>query len=103
MRGLATEDLAKWRRGYFKGGDPGKYLPAAVMARLLVDPNDEMARRYINDDRAATQHYHFAVLNWARLLPLFADVLEPDTIETFRAHAAKTDAYRTGQVLRIIS
>ena len=96
VRGLGTEDLERWRRGYFQGGDPGKYLPSAAMARLMLDPDDAMARRYLNDDRAPTQHYHFAVLNWARLLPLFADVLEPETIATFRNQAARTDAYRTG-------
>lgn len=96
VRGLGQEDLAKWRRGYFRGGDPGKYLPSAAMARLMLNPDDAMARQYLNDDRAPTQHYHFAVLNWARLLPLFGDVLTPETLATFRRHAARTDAYRTG-------
>ena len=63
--GLAKEDLQRWRTGYFAGGDPGKYLPGAAMARLIEDPNDAEARRYMNDDRSYKEQYHFAAVNWA--------------------------------------
>lgn len=77
---LAAEELDKWRRGYFAGGDPGKYLPGAAMAKLLVDPADAEVRRYQNDDRSAREQYHFAAVNWARFYPLFGEaVLTPET------------------------
>lgn len=79
LRTLGTEDLAKWRSGYFTGGDPGKYLPGAAIARLILDPADVEARRYMNDDRSYREHYHFAAVNWARFYPLFGEqVLTPD-------------------------
>ncbi len=76
---LAGEDLARWRRGYFRGGDPGKYLPGAAMAKLLIDPDDAMARQYMNDDRSYRELYHFAGLNWSRFLPAFGDALTERT------------------------
>jgi hypothetical protein len=71
LRTLAAEDLGTWRRGYFAGGDPGKYLPGAAMSRLMLDPADAEARRYMNDDRSYREHYHFAAVNWARFYPLY--------------------------------
>ncbi|MDQ3813047.1 MAG: hypothetical protein M3347_03750, partial [Armatimonadota bacterium] len=88
LKGLAGEDLAKWRTGYFAGGDPGKYLPGAAMAKLLLNPADAEARRYMNDERSYKEHYHFAAVNWARFLPLFGDALTPET----RAKLAKAAA-----------
>jgi hypothetical protein len=96
VRGLSKEDLARWRRGYFKGGDPGKYLPTAALARVIVDPEDEMARTYLNDARSPKEHYHFAALNWARVLPLAPDLLTDETLATFRQKAANSAGYRTG-------
>lgn len=77
--GLKDEDLSKWRKGYFAGGDPGKFLPGAAMAKLLANPDAADVRQYMNDDRSYKEHYHFAVVNWARFLPLFGDVLTPET------------------------
>lgn len=93
VRALATVDLGSYRRGYFTGGDPGKYLPLHAMARLVLDADDAEARRYLNDNRAPTQHYHFAAVNWARLIPMFGDVLEPKTLETFIQKARERNTY----------
>lgn len=94
--GLKGEDLQKWRTGYFAGGDPGKYLPGAAMAKLLADPADAMARRYLNDDRSFKEQYHFAAVNWARTLPLFGAALTDETRQKVAAQAAKTAAYLNG-------
>jgi hypothetical protein len=96
VRGLASEDLERWRRGYFRSGDPGKYLPTATMARLMVDPQDRQARKLINDDRSPREHYHFAAVNWARFLPLWGDVLTPKTRASLAEHAWNYDAYLNG-------
>jgi hypothetical protein len=85
---LALEDLKKWRTGYFAQGDPGKYLLGAAMAKLLKDPADAMARQYMNDARAANEHYHFAAVNWARFLPIFKDALTPETFTAWSQKAA---------------
>lgn len=90
---LATNDLAKWRRGYFAGGDPGKYLPGAAMARLLVDPEDAPARAFMNDARSPKEHYHFAAINWARFLPLFGAALTPETKKILASEAGKYSGY----------
>ncbi len=90
---LAQEDLSKWRRGYFAGGDPGKYLPGAAMAKLLVNPDDAEARKFMNDDRSPKENYHFAAINWARFLPLFGEALTPETKSALAAAAAKYSAY----------
>ncbi|MBC8039218.1 MAG: hypothetical protein H7Y06_01605, partial [Opitutaceae bacterium] len=90
---LAKEDLGKWRRGYFAGGDPGKYLPGAAMARLLLDPTDAEARRYMNDARSPREHYHFAAINWARFLPLFGETLTPANRTLLAERAAKFSDY----------
>lgn len=79
VAGLKDENLQKWRTGYFASGDPGKFLPGAAMAKLLTDPKAADAIQYMNDDRSYKEHYHFAVVNWARFLPLFGDVLTADT------------------------
>ena len=90
---LATHDLGKWRRGYFSGGDPGKYLPNAAMARLLENPEDAQARQFMNDERSPKEHYHFAALNWARFLPIFGAILTPATRQALAQNAARYDAY----------
>lgn len=95
--GLAGEDLAKWRRGYFTGGDPGKYLPGAAMARLLKDPEDAMARKYLNDDRSWREQYHFAAVNWGRVLPLFGAALTPETRRKLAKGAAGNHAYLSAE------
>jgi hypothetical protein len=96
IRALAQEDLARWRRGWFKGGDPGKYLPGAAMARLLVDPADDMARSYMNDERSYAEHYHFAAVNWARFLPQFRAALNDDTFERLKQAAGANVDYLSG-------
>ena len=93
---LATNDLGKWRRGYFAGGDPGKYLPGAAMARLLLDPGDPEAPKYLNDERSPKEHYHFAAVNWARMLPVFGDALTPGTRQVLQDQAARYGAYLEG-------
>jgi len=79
LDGLATADLGTWRRGYFTGGDPGKYLPLHAMAKLMKDPAAADALSYMNDTRSYKEHYHFAAVNWARFLPIFGEALTPDT------------------------
>ncbi|TVR43914.1 MAG: hypothetical protein EA402_08520, partial [Planctomycetota bacterium] len=96
IRHLAQEDLARWRRGFFRGGDPGKYLPGAAMAKLLVDPEDAEAIRYMNDERSPREHYHFATVNWARFLPLFRNVLSEDTLREFKAGGSRYTDYISG-------
>ncbi len=93
MRELATVDLGTYRRGYFAGGDPGKYLPLHAMARLLLDADDEQAHHYLNDDRSPTEHYHFAAVNWARLIPLFGDALTTRTMRRFADNASNRNTY----------
>lgn len=73
LEGLARDELGKWRRGYFAGGDPGKYLPGHAMAKLLLNPEDPDPGRFMNDDRSHKEHYHFAAVNWARFWPLFGE------------------------------
>ncbi len=90
---VATQRLDQWREGYFTGNDPGKYLPGAAMARLILDPQDADALRLMNDRRSPKEHYHFAAVNWARFLPLFGSILTEDTRSTFRKAAAEYTAY----------
>jgi hypothetical protein len=71
-------DLGTWRRGYFSGGDPGKYVPPVVYARLLANPDDADAIAIMNDGRSSREHYHFAALNWARFYPLMGDKVLTD-------------------------
>ena len=94
--GLITADLGGWRRGYFAGGDPGKYLPGHAMARLVRDPKDAEALKYMNDDRSYKEHYHFAAVNWARFYPIFADALTDETKEKLFAAAKKYGSYHSG-------
>lgn len=85
IEGVANNDLGTWRRGFFTGGDPGKYLPLHAMARLILDPEDEQARHFMNDERSPREHYHFAALNWSRFWPLFGEqVLTEQTRRRFR-------------------
>ncbi|MFW6066536.1 MAG: hypothetical protein ACOC9S_06920, partial [Planctomycetota bacterium] len=94
IRALATVDLRMYRMGYWsKGNDPGKYLPLHAMARLVLDADDPQAHKFLNDDRAPKQHYHFAAVNWSRLVPMFGEVLEPETREAFVAKASSRDSY----------
>ena len=96
VEGLATSELAQWRRGYFTGGDPGKYLPGPAMAKLMRDPDDAQARRFMNDERSYREHYHFAAVNWARFLPLFGDALTPETKTKLAQQAGRFTAYLNG-------
>ena len=93
LKGLATNDLSVWRRGWFTGGDPGKYLPGAAMAMLLLKSDDQTARQYMNDGRSPTEHYHFAAVNWARFLPLFGEALTSETRQKFAQQAARYGSY----------
>ena len=95
LRGVAPGSLGKWRRGYFTGGDPGKYLPGQAMAKLLLDPEDSEAHKYQNDLRSAEEHYHFAAVNWARFLPIFGEhVLTPETRQRLSRAAFTYDRYK---------
>lgn len=92
--GLVTVDLSAYRRGYFSGGDPGKYLPGHAMARLIENPDDADAIRYMNDARSPQEHYHFAAVNWARFYPLFGDrILSPATRAVFNQQAGRYSDY----------
>ncbi len=95
VENLAQEDLRRWRTGFFAGGDPGRYLPPAAMAKLLLDPEDAMAREHLNDRRSPTEHDAGAAVNWARLLPLFPQALAPATRREFATRAAGA-SYLTG-------
>ncbi len=93
IEGLADGSLEKWRKGYFSGGDPGKYLPGHAMAKLLLNPDDPEPAKYMNDERSYKEHYHFAAVNWARFFPIFRDVLTPVTSAKFADEAAKYNSY----------
>jgi hypothetical protein len=91
---LATNDLSTWRKGYFSGGDQGKYLPGASMAKLMLNPDDADVRKYMNDERSYKEHYHFAAVNWARFYPLFGEqVITPETKQKLVGEAQKYSAY----------
>lgn len=97
LSALAEGGLDRWRRGYFSGGDPGKYLPGHAMAKLLLNPDDPEPARYMNDERSYKEHYHFAAVNWARFLPLFGDrVLTPETRRKLAQTAAVYNSYLAG-------
>jgi hypothetical protein len=97
LNALAMQDLGAYRRGFFSGGDPGKYLPGHAMARLLVNPDDPEPARYMNDERSFKEHYHFAAVNWARFLPMFGGaVLTDDTQRKLADEAFRYSAYLTG-------
>lgn len=93
VAGLARNNLQGWRTGYFTGGDPGKYLPAPAMAMLLINPEDPTPRKYMNDDRSYQEQYHFAVVNWARFMPIFGSVMAPETMDKWSVAAGKAGAY----------
>ena len=96
MKGLSRQDLGAYRRGYFEGGDPGKYLPGYAMARLVLNPNDAEARKYMNDDRSYKEHYHFAAVNWARFLPVFGGALTANTQSGLAEKASTYTSYHSG-------
>ncbi len=93
LESLAKEDFAKYRKGYFSGGDPGKYVMGAAIAKLLLDPKDAMAMQYMNDERSYKEHYHFAAVNWARFYPIFHEVLKQETKQKFAEKASRYTAY----------
>ncbi len=94
INALATSDLANWRKGFFTSNDPGKYLPGAAIAKLILNPDDAEVRKYMNDDRSYKEHYHFAAVNWARFYPLFGkQVLTEDTQQKFSDAAFRFGAY----------
>ncbi len=93
---LKDEELGRWRRGYFAGGDPAKYDQGPIMAKLLVDPKAADAIKFINDDRSYKQHYHFAAVNWSRFYPIFSDALTADTKKKFADQASRYSAYHGG-------
>jgi hypothetical protein len=90
---LANDDLGRWRRGYFKGGDPGKYLPISAWAQLIRDAEDPEPRRYLNDKRSPSEHYHFAALNQVRTLGLFDWALTEATKQRTAEYAANYSIY----------
>ncbi len=97
LEGVADNDLMTWRRGYFTGGDPGKYLPGHAMAKLLIGQDDPNIVRLFNDDRSVREHYHFAALNWARFLPLYGEsILTPEKRTELAERAERYDAYLQG-------
>ncbi len=96
IKAVADGGLEKWRTGYFSGGDPGKYLPGHAMAKLLLNPDDPEALKYMNDNRSAKEHYHFAAVNWGRFLPVFGDALTPDTRKLLADSARKYGSYHSG-------
>ena len=53
------------------------------MAKLLVNPEDEMVVDYMNDQRSPKEHYHFATVNWARYVPLFRSTITDITWSTY--------------------
>ena len=97
FEGVARQNLESYRRGYFSGGDPGKYLPGHAMAKLVMGVEDPNIHRFMNDNRSYREHYHFASLNWARFLPLFGDsVLTDETQDRLAEAAFRYSAYIQG-------
>jgi hypothetical protein len=88
------------------GGDPLKYnLPPATAALMLAkakagkgEPSSasaaEAAKAYLAIPGNLRQHYHFAAVNWCRLLPLAGDQLPPAWHEAFRAAVASYEENR---------
>lgn len=93
VRALAEGSLDRWRRGFFAGGDPGKYLPPHAMAKLLVNADDPEPRQYMNDDRSYREHYHFAAVNWARFYPLYGEKILNDQTKARFAEQQRKFAY----------
>lgn len=90
IEGLAKNDLQTWRRGYFTGGDPGKYTHGPIMAKLLLEPTAKDAIAMQNEARSLKEQYHFACVNWSRTLPIFGSVLTEQSQQTL---AGAVDAY----------
>ncbi len=94
LKGVADGGLDKWRRGYFTGGDPGKYLPGHAMAKLLTGVDRDEVVKYRNDDRSYKEHYHFAAVNWARFYPIFGEtILTDETKQKLADASARYGAY----------
>lgn len=97
LEGVADNNLQTWRRGFFTGGDPGKYLPGHAMAKLLLGHDDPDIVALYNDNRSVREHYHFAAHNWARFLPLFGNkILTPEKRRELAERAHTYDAYHSG-------
>ncbi len=97
LEGVSDNNLNTWRRGFFTGGDPGKYLPGHAMAKLLLGHDDPDIVRLYNDNRSVREHYHFAAMNWGRFLPLFGPhILTPEKQEELAERAAGYTAYHSG-------
>jgi len=95
---LRHVNLQRWRRGQFqRGGEAGKHLPLHAMARLLHNAKDGHARRFMNDDRSYTEHYHYAAANWARFLPLCGEALSDETRVRLGEYAARYTGYAGGR------
>jgi hypothetical protein len=93
IEGLATNDLQNWRKGYFTGGDPGKYTFGPSMAKLLLNPQAEDVIKLQNEDRSLGEHYHFAAVNWARFYPLFGSILTPEAHKKFDEKVGRAGPY----------
>lgn len=93
LEGLAKGGLDKWRRGYFAGGDPGKYLPGHAMAKLMLNPEDPEPAKYMNDNRSYKEQYHFSVVNWSRFWPLYGDQILTDETKAKWAERQKRYNY----------
>ena len=97
LEGVADNNLQTWRRGFFTGGDPGKYLPGHAMAKLLIGQEDPDIVRLYNDDRSVREHYHFAAHNWGRFLPIFGEhILTEEKQQELAQRAAAYTAYHSG-------
>ncbi len=97
LEGVADNNLNTWRRGYFTGGDPGKYLPGHAMAKLLLGHDDPDIVKLYNDNRSVREHYHFAAMNWGRFLPLYGDkILTEEKRAELAQRAGNYDAYMQG-------
>ncbi len=65
------------------GGDPLKHDLPPVIARLLLDPDDQFLRAFVATPGNLRQQYHFAAVNWARFFPLLADKMDENWREEF--------------------
>jgi hypothetical protein len=97
LEGVADNNLNTWRRGFFTGGDPGKYLPGHAMAKLMLGHDDPDIVRLYNDNRSVREHYHFAAMNWGRFLPIFGPhILTEEKQAELAERAAAYTAYHSG-------
>ncbi|WKN42575.1 hypothetical protein [Tunicatimonas pelagia] len=70
------------------GGDPLKRDLLPATARLLLNPNDTLAKAYLSIPGNLQQQYHFAAKNWARFYPLLADRMGEDWKNDFQQAVA---------------